>query len=178
VSHSYDHNFHQTGLQVNSTSPFSFGYDEDGLMTAAGSMTLTPRADNGLLQSTTLGSISDSWTYNLFGEPARYTASYNSTPVFAVEYVGRDHLGRLTHKRESIEGGTAVDTTTATTPPAGCGACAPTAAAAPPVQVPLRCQRQPHRRLHAHTGDGTSTYLYDALGNLRHVTLLDNRLSE
>jgi RHS repeat-associated protein len=110
VSHSYDHNFHQTGLQVNSTSPISFGYDEDGLMTAAGSMTLTRRTDNGLLQSTTLGSTSDIWTYNLFGEPERYTASYNSTAIFDVEYLARDRLGRITHKREAIQGAPAVDT--------------------------------------------------------------------
>lgn len=110
VTHIYDNNFHQTGLQVNAATPINFSYDKDGLMTAAGALNLTRSATNGLLQSTALGNTSDTWTYNLFGEPQRYTASYNATPIFDVEYLERDHLGRITRKRESIEGSAAVDT--------------------------------------------------------------------
>lgn len=110
VTHNYDNNFHQTGLQLNSTPAISFSYDQDGLMTAAGVLTLTRRADNGLLQNTTLGDTTDAWVYNQCGEPDRYTVSYNSAPLFDVQYLGRDKLGRITQKRESIEGGTAVDT--------------------------------------------------------------------
>lgn len=110
VTHIYDDNFQQIGLQVNAATPITFSYDEDGLMTSAGSLTLTRSGTNGLLQGTTLGNTSDTWTHNQFGEPQRYTASYNSTSIFDVEYLERDHLGRITRKRESIDGGTAVDT--------------------------------------------------------------------
>ena len=53
----------------------SFGYDNDSLLTQAGALTLTRHPQNGLLTGTTLGNVTDTWTYNNFAEPTSYTAS-------------------------------------------------------------------------------------------------------
>ena len=60
----YDNNFRKTGETVNGASPAAFAYDNDGLLTQAGSLTLTPSPLNGLLTGTTLGSVTDAFTYN------------------------------------------------------------------------------------------------------------------
>src|SRR5262249_28339393 len=66
-------------LSVNGGSPIPFGYDADGLLTRAGDLTLTRDPQNGLLTGTTLGSVTDTVTYDGFGEPTRYRASQGGT---------------------------------------------------------------------------------------------------
>jgi YD repeat-containing protein len=56
-----------------------------------------------LLTGTALGSLSDSWAYNGFVEPASYSATYNSTGIYSAQYT-YDKLGRITRKTEAIGG--------------------------------------------------------------------------
>ena len=84
-------------------NPIAFGYDNDKLLTTAGDETLSRDPQNGLLSATNVGSIGDSWSYNTFGEPATYTASFNGSPIFAQSYT-RDDGGRITTKSETISG--------------------------------------------------------------------------
>ena len=62
----------------------SFGYDNDSLLTSAGALTLTRDPQNGLLAGTTLGVVSDSLTYNSFGEPTDYTTAIGGSPILSV----------------------------------------------------------------------------------------------
>jgi len=77
----------------------SYTYDADGLLTGAGAETLTRDPLNGLLTATTLGATATSNTYNEFGE----ISAFSSSAPFAVTYT-RDKLGRITRKVETIEG--------------------------------------------------------------------------
>jgi len=72
-------------------------------MTSAGTMTLTRSAQNGLWTGSTLGLVTDAWTYDGFSDPATYTASYNGTPQLSQSYT-RDKLGRVTTLVETIGG--------------------------------------------------------------------------
>ena len=81
----------------------SFGYDNDSLLTSAGALTLTRDPQNGLLAGTTLGVVSDSLTYNSFGEPTDYTTAISGSPILSVTYT-RDKLGRIETKDETIQG--------------------------------------------------------------------------
>ena len=81
----------------------SFGYDNDSLLTSAGALTLTRDPQNGLLAGTTLGVVSDSLTYNSFGEPTDYTTAISGPPILSVTYT-RDKLGRIETKDETIQG--------------------------------------------------------------------------
>ncbi|MEK9146496.1 MAG: RHS repeat-associated core domain-containing protein, partial [Elusimicrobiota bacterium] len=80
-------------------------YDDDGLINQAGDLILSRNTQNGLITGSTLGNITDTWSYNGFGEPTDYNVSYNGTPIYQIQYV-RDKLGRIIEKTETVEGET------------------------------------------------------------------------
>ncbi len=100
----YDNNFRTTARTVNGANALSFGYDADGLV---GSMALTRNFFNGLLTSTTLGSVTDSLTYSTFGEVSGYAASAGAGQLYSESYT-RDNLGRITQRTEVLQGVTTV----------------------------------------------------------------------
>jgi len=95
VSRTYDRNFWIQSQRVNGGSTENFVYDNDGLRTGAGSLTLTRNPENGLLADTTLGRVADSWTYNSFGESVSYEATMSGSSFYSATYT-RDKLGRIT----------------------------------------------------------------------------------
>ena len=103
VNRTYDNDFRLTSISVNGADPVSYGYDADSLLTQAGSLTLSRDAQNGLLTGTTLGSVSDTQSYNGFGEVTDYSATATGTPRLAVQY-SHDKLGRITQKVETLLG--------------------------------------------------------------------------
>jgi YD repeat-containing protein len=103
VSRVYDTNFRVATQSVNGANTITFGYDNDSLLTSAGSLTITRSAQNGLITGSTLGVVTDSRTYSTFGELGTYTANVSGSPVFSTTYT-RDKLGRITQKVETIEG--------------------------------------------------------------------------
>jgi hypothetical protein len=68
----YDNDLRVDSTSVNGVLLASFLYDDDGVLTNAGPMTFTPYSATGLLAGTTLGSVSDTYSYNTFGEFASY----------------------------------------------------------------------------------------------------------
>jgi RHS repeat-associated protein len=103
VNRAYDNDFRVISLSVNGDNPIAFQYDNDSLVTLAGSLTLSRNNQNGLLMGTSLGGVTDTLGYNSFGELASYTAAYSGTPFYSVQYT-RDRLGRLFEKTETIAG--------------------------------------------------------------------------
>lgn len=104
VGFTYDANFRVTTERVNGGSPVSFSYDQDGFLTAAGALTIARDALSGVTRSNTLGSTSEEWTLNGYGEVEGYTAKYNGSPMLAQTFV-RDGAGRITSRTESHFGG-------------------------------------------------------------------------
>ena len=88
---------------MNGANAIAFAYDDDGLLNLAGAETLVPNPTNGLLDSTTLGVVNDSYLYNGFGEIKDYDSTISGTSKFAVNYV-RDKLGRIDILTETIDG--------------------------------------------------------------------------
>jgi RHS repeat-associated protein len=106
VGRTFDSSFRLSTETVNGANSVSFTYDNDDRLTAAGSLTLTRDPTNGLLTGTTLGSVNDSYAYtNGFGEATHYTARFNTTPFYDVDYTF-DKLGRIMQKIEAIGGTT------------------------------------------------------------------------
>jgi YD repeat-containing protein len=101
VSLTYDNNLRPVSQSVNGANTVSFGYDNDGLLTAAGALTLTRNAANGLLTGTTLGSLTTSQSYTSAGELATFDAKYAGASVFDTAY-NRDSLGRITRLTETV----------------------------------------------------------------------------
>jgi len=103
VGRTYDNNFRISSQSVDGANTVNFGYDNDSLLTSAGSLTITRSAQNGLISGTSLGAVTDTRTYSTFGELGQYTASVSGTPVLDVQYT-RDKLGRIRQKVETIGG--------------------------------------------------------------------------
>ncbi len=103
VGRTYDNNFRITSQSVNGGNTIGFGYDTDSLLTSAGSLSIARSAQHGLITGTTLASVTDSRSYNPFGELSTYTANVSGSPVFSVQYT-RDKLGRITQKVETLGG--------------------------------------------------------------------------
>lgn len=103
VSRAFDNFFRTVSQSVNDGSTINFQYDNDGLLTGAGSLTLARSAENGLLTGTTLGSVTDAINYNGFAERVSYSAAFDTTPFYAAQYT-RDKLGRITQQTETILG--------------------------------------------------------------------------
>src|SRR5690606_34023482 len=91
----------------------TYAYDDDGLVTQAGALTVTRDAMSGRVTSKTVGNIRETYTYSSFGEQARQTVERmnGSTVVetlYDAIYVGtaaqgqRDALGRISRKTERI----------------------------------------------------------------------------
>jgi YD repeat-containing protein len=86
----------------------NYNYDNDGLLTAAGSLTIARDAASGFVSGTTLGSLTDTHAYNSYGEEQSYTASFGGTQLYSVDYGTRDGLGRIASKTETVQGVTHV----------------------------------------------------------------------
>jgi RHS repeat-associated protein len=102
ISRTHNNDFQLTGLSIG-TDTINYTYDNDGGLTAAGSLTLDLNVLNGLLIGTTLGGETTSTTYNDFGELAGETATYGAATHYDVNY-SRDVLGRIIQKQETLEG--------------------------------------------------------------------------
>lgn len=103
VAWNYDNHLRVTSHLINGGNPINFGYDNDSLLTSAGALTLTRNPQNGLLTGTTLGNVTDSWSYSNFAEPTSHTASVGGTPIYSTTFI-RDKLSRITSMTETIQG--------------------------------------------------------------------------
>ena len=107
VGYGYDNDFRVTVLTVNGANSIALQYDADSLLTSAGTLTLSRDSQNGLLTGTILGSVTDIYVYNGFGEVTAYEAQYGATSLLGFAY-DRDPLGRIAQKREMRNGVTRI----------------------------------------------------------------------
>jgi RHS repeat-associated protein len=107
VSRTYDSHFRLASLAVGGGGSVTLAYDHDSLLTRAGALILQRSAQTGLLSGTTLDNLTDTWTYNGFGERVSYNATYGGAGLLARQYA-RDKLGRITAITETVGGATDV----------------------------------------------------------------------
>ena len=103
VSRAYNDNFWVTSQSINSGNTIDFAYDNDGLLTKAGSLVVKRNAKDGLITGTTLGSATDARTYDSYGELTGLSTKYKTTVLYNVKFT-RDADGRITTKTETIGG--------------------------------------------------------------------------
>ncbi|MBK1642895.1 hypothetical protein CKO12_13660 [Chromatium okenii] len=100
VGFGYDNDFRMTSISVNGANSVTYTYDADSLLTKAGALTLTRSSQNGLVTGSSLGLVTDAYSYNGFGETSRYDAKISGVSVFKTDFT-YDKLGRITHKIET-----------------------------------------------------------------------------
>ena len=135
VSYDFDSERRLKSLSVNSELAIAHEYDDDGLAVQTGDLVLSRHTVNdpinhGLVKSTSLsaltpegeaifeGTITTDRQYNGYGELTHETATVNDSTaaggtrvVYSVSY-GRDRLGRITQKTETIDSGAGPATNT------------------------------------------------------------------
>ena len=105
VGYAYNDNFWITSETINGANEIAYAYDNDGLVTKAGAMTVANNAKNGLVTGTTLDSATDTRTYDSFDELTGYIAAHSGSSLYSATYT-RDADGRVASKTESIGGKT------------------------------------------------------------------------
>ncbi len=99
----YNSDFRVTSQTVNGANSIAFGYDRDGLLTAAGTLGLKRAAQTGLLERDSVGTVLSVWGYDPRGALASYSASAGGAALFQSSYV-RDSLSRITELTETVQG--------------------------------------------------------------------------
>ncbi|MCK5205117.1 MAG: sugar-binding protein, partial [Desulfobacterales bacterium] len=81
-------------------STVNYAYDNDGLLTASGSFTITRNAENGLPELVTGGAFNLTRTFNGYGEVEGQGVSVGNQDVVSWNLI-RDNNGRITQKTET-----------------------------------------------------------------------------
>jgi YD repeat-containing protein len=97
INRAYDNFLRRTSWDVDGVDPVVLAYDADGLITSAAGMSVS-RGNNGLLKSTSVGVVTDTFQYNGYGETVGHTSA-----GYAATYT-RDAAGRIEEKSETIGG--------------------------------------------------------------------------
>ena len=116
VAFSYDSDFRISSVAVgpdavNLEAPMVYSYDDDGLLTLVGDvllgeLVLTRNATTGFLEGTSLGTVTDEYTFDPnYGELDQYRALEGGSEIFFEDIVSRDAVGRIAQRIESIDGG-------------------------------------------------------------------------
>jgi RHS repeat-associated protein len=103
IDNTYDSSFRLSTQGVNGGAPIIFAYDLDNFLTGAGELTVTRNDGNGSIETTALGDVLNSWTYNDFGEISDSRSTFNAADLFAVKFT-RDRSGRIVQKTETVGG--------------------------------------------------------------------------
>jgi RHS repeat-associated protein len=78
------------------------------LLTQAGSLTVSRDPQNGRVTGSTLGSITDAYTYDSNGLLASYTVSYSGSAIYSETVNSRDAVNRITQRTETVGNATHV----------------------------------------------------------------------
>ncbi len=101
----YDKFLKPISESINGGNVVNYAYDDDGLLTKVGAMSLVPNASTGIVTSTTLHSVTDSLAYDTYGQRSTYAAKLQTTSLLSTSYT-RDALGRIATMNETIHGQT------------------------------------------------------------------------
>jgi RHS repeat-associated protein len=96
----YDASFRMSSQAVSGGTALIFGYDDDNLLTQAGALTVTRDPQNGRVTGSTLGAMTDAYSYDPNGMLASYVAKFNGTVVYSETVAARDGNGRITSRTE------------------------------------------------------------------------------
>ncbi|MFZ1827465.1 MAG: hypothetical protein WAW42_01570 [Candidatus Competibacteraceae bacterium] len=103
VGFTHDTDFRVNAITVNGANPVAYQYDADGLLVQAGDLTLSRDAQHGLLTGSILGNTTDSRSDTGFGEVSAYRTTDTGVNRLDLAYT-RDALGRITQKTETLQG--------------------------------------------------------------------------
>jgi YD repeat-containing protein len=102
VSWGYDTDLRPAEEAVNG-APIAMTYDADSLLRSAGALDIQRDPIRGHATGTTLGGVTDSYTYDEYGALKSYSVSYGGTEIFRESFT-RDALGRIATETGTLYG--------------------------------------------------------------------------
>jgi RHS repeat-associated protein len=103
VGRTWNNDFRVATESVNGSNVVAYGYDPDGMLTAAGAMTISRDPGTGAISGTTLGGVADTRSYNQFGLRTDYAASFEGNPLLHIVDTP-DQSGRTSERTETVDG--------------------------------------------------------------------------
>ena len=100
ISYTYDNNHRLSSVTYAGLTDI-LGYDDDILLTSVGSNTITRNTDNGLPESISDGTLTQTRSFNGYGEIDNYSNTVNTVNVCDVSLT-RDNSGTITQRIEVI----------------------------------------------------------------------------
>jgi RHS repeat-associated protein len=104
VGYTYDSDFRVVAVSVNGTSD-SYQYDPDGLLAQAGALTIARDAATGWIIGTTASEVTTNQSSSQYGELSSFSARASGAEIFAYT-LERDGAGRIIGKTETVGGTT------------------------------------------------------------------------
>jgi RHS repeat-associated protein len=103
VSRTYDADFRLASQTVTGEDGVAFGYDQDGMLTSAGGLSIQRDPVSGLVIGTTLGALTKTYGYDTFGDLTSCTVASGGSTLYTAQYT-RDASSRITEKIEDTGG--------------------------------------------------------------------------
>ncbi|NNL80183.1 MAG: RHS repeat-associated core domain-containing protein [Flavobacteriaceae bacterium] len=104
LGYTYNNDFNVTGFTYAGDTE-NYTYDDDGLLTGAGSFTITRNAQNGLPESVSDGALNQGLTFNGYGEQDGHGSTISGQGVSSWS-LAQDDNGQITQKIETVDGTT------------------------------------------------------------------------
>jgi len=104
LGYTYNNDFNVTGFTYAGDTE-NYTYDDDNLLSGAGSFTITHNAQNGLPEAVNDGTLSQSRTFNGYGEQDGQVSTISSRSVSSWS-LAQDDNGQITQKIETVDGTT------------------------------------------------------------------------
>ncbi len=106
LSYDYDADLRPASVSLNGAGAVGFSYDNDGLLTAAGGLSISRESATGRVSGTTLGVVSTSRAFDTPGRLASLTSSANGGALLGRTFT-YDDLDRVESATETTPGGSA-----------------------------------------------------------------------
>jgi RHS repeat-associated protein len=102
IGYNYNNDFRLSSISFGGASQ-SFTYDSDGLLIGAGSFSITRNSQNGLPESVSDGTLTNTRTFSGFGELDGSSYTVGGVPKYSYSLT-RDQAGKITQKVETLDG--------------------------------------------------------------------------
>jgi RHS repeat-associated protein len=102
IGYNYNNDFRLSSISYSGASQ-TFTYDSDGLLTGAGSFSIIRNAQNGLPETVSDGTMTNTRSFNGYGELDGSTFTVAGVPKYSFSLT-RDQAGRITQKVETVDG--------------------------------------------------------------------------
>jgi RHS repeat-associated protein len=103
IERSFNQDLRLSSQTVNGQLGVAFQYDNDGLLTQAGSFSVSRDPSSGLVTGTSLGAVTTSETQDDLGELSSSSAAYAGSEILRADFT-RDAAGRIARDVETILG--------------------------------------------------------------------------